>query len=361
MSKEWAIRGARHPPLHQPRLLLLLPSNVHEAAALCLAGSRVAAALATPWVLHVAREALEHGDASLAAAALAPLAQSLCACAAPARAITACASCTSLVLAGHAVSWVWCGGCGGRGECCGRGERGGCNGCGGCGGRGKCSGLGVRVRVRAARTSVPGSRDPRLPYPSRPLPRPALVLVPRRAFSCGGAGAAWSQRLVTSEHASASLASAAALVSTLGGGHFLCKHIGASIALARAQMRLAAALGDAPAWRRCHVHLLYIAVQCGQWRAARALLRRVRGLGVAARDEGLLAMARAAGLYLRRTRALGDAVRPAGGGGRALGGDAAASTVIDAPAPDPLYRQRLVEYNAPVVDSRWLEARGCRK
>lgn len=130
-----------------------------------------------------------------------------------------------------------------------------------------------------------------------------------------------------------------AWVSTLGGGHFLCRHAAQAVALARLQTRIACAAGDASAARRARLHLVYIAALAGRWRLGRRLLaaewRAARSQQVAGTDDdGFKSMVQAARVYLRRTRAL-----------------AVAGMLREPPsdASDDLHRQRLVSYNGTLT------------
>jgi hypothetical protein len=134
-------------------------------------------------------------------------------------------------------------------------------------------------------------------------------------------------------------------ISTLGGGHFLCKHLGDAVRLARAQMRVAMALADARLAARCVVHLVYCAIQAGRFGTAVRMLRRLRAHAITGLDgdEVLVAMCDAATRYARRTHALwrqgvlGDATAPAAA---ADGADDAMTA--HAAGRDEFYRQRLV-------------------
>jgi len=65
-----------------------------------------------------------------------------------------------------------------------------------------------------------------------------------------------------------SLVSGSALVSTLGGGYFLCKNIAQARKMAERQIRIARDLGDEGMALRCSVHLVYNDIQQGHFEAA---------------------------------------------------------------------------------------------
>ena len=196
------------------------------------------------------------------------------------------------------------------------------------------------------------------------------------ALPCTGPCVAWSGRLVRLDNAVKMLNTANAFISTLGGGHFLCKHVGAALALAAAQMRVARLLGDDRLLARCRVHTVYAFVQVGRFRTAMRILRgleatalgadgdrRVRRLQVSvvgdgggyggslslrgvraaviaasardgsADDPGLLSMCIAARHYCRRTHELWQV-------GTLL--PSASPTSRGAAAVDEYFRQRLV-------------------
>ena len=66
-----------------------------------------------------------------------------------------------------------------------------------------------------------------------------------------------------------SLVSANAFISTLGGGHFLCKQIDASRKMAARQIEIARRLGDESLALECEVHLIYNDIQTGEFYSAK--------------------------------------------------------------------------------------------
>ena len=64
---------------------------------------------------------------------------------------------------------------------------------------------------------------------------------------------------VTHQH----LQSLNAFISTLGGGHFLCKHLTAARELAEKQIAVARAMGDEGTAARCAVHIAYGSIMVG--------------------------------------------------------------------------------------------------
>jgi hypothetical protein len=72
----------------------------------------------------------------------------------------------------------------------------------------------------------------------------------------------WVRFILTSvEVRAASLIALNAYISTLGGGHFLCKHVKSAWRMALQQQAVAIALGDMELAGQCRVHLAYICMQ----------------------------------------------------------------------------------------------------
>jgi len=113
-----------------------------------------------------------------------------------------------------------------------------------------------------------------------------------------------SAALMRLENKHVALLTANAYVSTLGGGHFLCRHVPSAVALARAQIRVACELGDTHLAARSHIHLAYCAVLMGQFRSASRLLALLDRVAVALEDPVLAGMVVAARRHTRMTHAL---------------------------------------------------------
>lgn len=137
--------------------------------------------------------------------------------------------------------------------------------------------------------------------PATNPPSPLLFLV-LTVNPCISPSLPFSHRLIQLEEKMKALADSLAIVSTLGGGYFLIKDIAHSISLARKQAALALELGDSVAWRASHLHLVYIAIQCGAWEHGVTLISDLMALAVAAGDKRLVAMLNSATGYLGRTR-----------------------------------------------------------
>jgi hypothetical protein len=113
-----------------------------------------------------------------------------------------------------------------------------------------------------------------------------------------------SAALVRLENKHVALQSANAYISTLGGGHFLCRHVPSAVALAQAQIRVALELGDTCLAARCHVHLAYCAVLVGRFRTAATMLRVLDRAAVVLDDSVLAGMVVAARRHNRLTHKL---------------------------------------------------------
>lgn len=66
-----------------------------------------------------------------------------------------------------------------------------------------------------------------------------------------------NKRINTILNVHVGIQTANAYISTLGGGHFLCRHIDAAFAMARAQLALAVRAGDAGLYGRAGLHMVY--------------------------------------------------------------------------------------------------------
>ncbi|KAG6621899.1 RxLR effector protein [Phytophthora cinnamomi] len=83
-----------------------------------------------------------------------------------------------------------------------------------------------------------------------------------------------ARRAVRLVHAVVALVTANAYISTLGGGHFLCRHLSQSTLLAKLQIGISMGLKDPVLESKCRVNLMYNALQLGKFKRARRILRR---------------------------------------------------------------------------------------
>lgn len=96
-----------------------------------------------------------------------------------------------------------------------------------------------------------------------------LWVVACGSYARSGPGLLWEGRLRRLQRSRVAYEEASAMLSTLGGGHFLCRHLPQAEALALAQQRLALSVGDSRQAVRCGVHLCYAAMAAGDpYRAA---------------------------------------------------------------------------------------------
>jgi hypothetical protein len=87
-----------------------------------------------------------------------------------------------------------------------------------------------------------------------------------------GPDRSWSGRLNAHSNAGARLVRTYALLSTLGGGHFMCRQVMHSLLLARMQGAVARAMGDETLAGKCRINEGYGLIWLGQYRAARHLI-----------------------------------------------------------------------------------------
>ncbi|KAI9920653.1 hypothetical protein PsorP6_001056 [Peronosclerospora sorghi] len=94
------------------------------------------------------------------------------------------------------------------------------------------------------------------------------------------------------------LVTANAYVSTLGGGHFLCRHVNQSTLLAKLQIAISMGLHDPILESKCRVNLMYNALQLGKFKRARKILRREEVVAKQLESHELRNVCHAAKVYL---------------------------------------------------------------
>jgi len=94
-----------------------------------------------------------------------------------------------------------------------------------------------------------------------------------------------------------------AVISTLGGGHFLCRHVDKAMLLAQMQLRNALDAGDAALAGQCRIHMCYIMIQVGRLGVAKRMLRAELRLAHRIASEHLANVARAGLVYLGKVHA----------------------------------------------------------
>jgi hypothetical protein len=118
-----------------------------------------------------------------------------------------------------------------------------------------------------------------------------------------------------------------AYVSTLGGGHYLCKHVKAAWAMALRQQAIAIALEDLELAAQCRIHLAYICMQIGKLKSARARVEKEKAFAKEIGSNKLAAVVFAAEVYLRKLQQKKHELRQQ----------------ADDKLRDSLYRQRFVD------------------
>lgn len=174
-----------------------------------------------------------------------------------------------------------------------------------------------------------------------------LWVVACGSYAGCGPGLSWEGRLRRLQRSRVAYEEASAMLSTLGGGHFLCRHLPQAEALALAQQRLALSVGDSRQALRCGVHLCYAAMAAGDphraaWRLCGAAALGVR-LGLLGRERAAAVCAEATlavraagwlpgGYLAAETAAAAEAVT--GGGGENCGARSGAGSAM-APVAAP--------------------------
>ncbi|OWZ21694.1 RxLR effector protein [Phytophthora megakarya] len=129
---------------------------------------------------------------------------------------------------------------------------------------------------------------------------PTLVVVlvtyrPRELLPLYMASARRAVRLV---NAVVALVTANAYISTLGGGHFLCRHLNQSTLMAKLQIGISMGLKDPVLESKCRVNLMYNALQLGKFKRAWRILRREEVVAEQLDSEELRRVCHAATVYL---------------------------------------------------------------
>mmetsp|Transcript_2452 Transcript_2452/g.4064 ORF Transcript_2452/g.4064 Transcript_2452/m.4064 type:complete len:307 (+) Transcript_2452:21-941(+) len=119
-----------------------------------------------------------------------------------------------------------------------------------------------------------------------------------------GVDLAWDHKIATVLNLRVGLITANAVISTLGGGHFLCKQIDAAEAMAKKQLRIAHQLGDPGLASQCRIHLAYNQIQRGNLDRARSILIHELFVAQHLEDKVLKLMIRSAWLYIEKLAAI---------------------------------------------------------
>ncbi|KAE8882405.1 hypothetical protein PF005_g7954 [Phytophthora fragariae] len=107
-----------------------------------------------------------------------------------------------------------------------------------------------------------------------------------------------ARRAVKLVNAVVALVTANAYISTLGGGHFLCRHLNQSTLLAKLQIGISMGLKDPVLESKCRVNLMYNALQLGKFKRARRILRREELVAEQLDSSELRKVCHAANVYL---------------------------------------------------------------
>lgn len=109
-----------------------------------------------------------------------------------------------------------------------------------------------------------------------------------------------ARRAVSFVHAVVALVTANAYISTLGGGHFLCRHLDRSTLLAKLQIGISMGLHDPILESKCRVNLAYNALQLGRFRRAKRILRHEEMVAEQLDSKELRKVCHAANVYLNK-------------------------------------------------------------
>lgn len=115
---------------------------------------------------------------------------------------------------------------------------------------------------------------------------------------------AWIRRAVRLTKQYVALITANAYISTLGGGHFLCHHLGHAKVLAQLQLQVAHGLGDDNLIFGCYMHMIYNWIQRGKFRLARQVLKKLASVAQCKEEEHWQSVIEAARIYVLKTKQL---------------------------------------------------------
>lgn len=110
-----------------------------------------------------------------------------------------------------------------------------------------------------------------------------------------------ARRAVRFVNAVVSLVTANAFISTLGGGHFLCKHLDQAKLMAKIQIAVSVGLQDPILESKCRVNLAYGAMQGGHFRRAYRIIESELVVARELESDELEKICYAAKVYLIKT------------------------------------------------------------
>jgi len=146
------------------------------------------------------------------------------------------------------------------------------------------------------------------PYPgfhyrsflSRSLPALTLVIVPPSIDE--SPNATFLSVVLRTEHRMLKLQTMSAVLSTLGGGYFFCKHLSVSLLLARQQRALAIKLGHIGMIRQCTVNEAYNLIYAGRFVEAKRVLTQLEASVRGTDDTTTMNQCKAARLFAKRLK-----------------------------------------------------------
>lgn len=146
------------------------------------------------------------------------------------------------------------------------------------------------------------------PYPgfhhrrlsSRSLPSLTLVVVPPTIDT--SPNATFLSVVLRTEHRMLKLQTMSAVLSTLGGGYFFCKHLTVSLHLARQQRALAIQLGSVGMIRQCTVNEAYNLIYAGRFAEAEIVLAQLEASLEGSDDMTTTNQCEAARLFAKRLK-----------------------------------------------------------
>lgn len=110
-----------------------------------------------------------------------------------------------------------------------------------------------------------------------------------------------ARRAVRFVHGVVALVTANAYISTLGGGHFLCKQLSQAKLMARLQIAVSMGLQDPILESKCRINLAYSAIQTGRFRRAQRMIRNETEVAERLKSDELAKVCHAAQTYLGKT------------------------------------------------------------
>lgn len=140
-----------------------------------------------------------------------------------------------------------------------------------------------------------------VPASTKKVERDLVVLVNYRPQPIFPLYMASARRAVRFVHGVVALVTANAYISTLGGGHFLCKQLSQAKLMARLQIAVSMGLQDPILESKCRINLAYNAMQAGRFRRAQRIIRNETLVAARLKSNELAKVCHAAQTYLGKT------------------------------------------------------------